>query len=432
MGKKRTPFFNDKKFGFSTIGQSVYLSSKLFDQNGLAMASASCSFGFLFSFLPVVFLVIMVSLRFLHADQSFVRGLYEYVESFITQDQFDALISYVLDVKKFGILEISTVVVVFWIARRFFFSVMQAFRRIYNTQTKRKALSFNLWAFAGEVILVIGIALILVLVIVASSLIKNNTFLVNIFPQLSFWLEAWLSPVLVSIVPYVALCLTVTFVYRFAPGTKPEWKLCFMAGLLTTLFFLGFQWFFQLFFNRSRYTLIYGMLSTLIVLLLEIDTFFTIFMFFAQFVFVRQFFNTLVLGELYAMNGRSSNASPDWVTRILFADPERIVKVFTASRIVKGTPLCSAGIRTNWIYYIAEGRAKAQSAKGFYTIEKHSFVCEIPVLMNQPCTETIVAETELQVIPLSKKQFEEMLKTDRVVLKTALKRMEVASLELGD
>ncbi len=420
--KKNT---NKQKFSLRTLFQNIFISSDLFVANTLSQNASSCAFGFLFSLLPVILMILMILTRILHTNQDILTTFYPYLSNIITQEQFETITSTLLDIKKIGIFEVITVLVIFWISRRFFINVMQGFHKIFRNHTNRKNLFFTLGGFLGEVILIVGVSVITALVVTITPFFRTNHFFV-IFPEL----ETRLFQILVFIMPYALLFLAVFFTYRFAPGTKPKLRLCFWASLSTTGVFFVVQKALKIFLNISRYNLIYGVLSNLIVLLLEVHIFFQIFLFFAQYIYVSQFFETLLLGELYLLPKKEDPAFFARIKRFLFIKPSKLInKIENVIHIKKDENIYEMGSFGTDVYYIVSGIAEITKKNRMDFAEPGSFIGEVSAFLDIPREATVIAKTDLQLIRIKEDVFQDLLRSNPEVTMRLLENVAKINLE---
>src|SRR5574344_2241430 len=70
------------------VGQSIYLTLVFYIQNNLYNCAAACAFGFLFSVIPVVMMVLAVLVRFLHASPKLIDSILQFASQYRTM--FDA------------------------------------------------------------------------------------------------------------------------------------------------------------------------------------------------------------------------------------------------------------------------------------------------------------------------------------------------------
>lgn len=391
-----------RKFLISTR-QSLFITTTLFFQNSLPTIASACALGLLFSVLPVVFLIITMLIRVLHTEQSLVLNFYPYINMLITQEQFESLIQTILSVNKVGTFEIISIVAIFWLARRFFLSVMRGFHIINHQDSRRKGISFTMGGFFGETIAVVGMAVIIAAIFAARSLLKFD-----IFAELLPWINGTLYPLLVSITPPIMLFIITFAAYRYAPGTKPNLWLCARTSLYTSLIFKLMTLLFKLFLNTSRYNMIYGVLSNVMVLMLEAGVFFQIFLFFAQFMYVKQFFKTLELAELYLLpDARDRRFIQKYRRKLFFSDFITLTDQLIS--IKKGEVIYAEGYPPDFIYCVADGIIEIAAGSDSSHFSKGKFFGELSCLTGKPRKETVKAVTPVTLIRFEKHEFEQLV-----------------------
>ena len=391
-----------RKFLISTR-QSLFITTNLFFQNSLPTIASACALGLLFSVLPVVFLIITMLIRVLHTEQSLVLKFYPYINMLITQEQFESLIQTILSVNKVGTFEIISIVAIFWLARRFFLSVMRGFHIINHQDSRRKGISFTMGGFFGETIAVVGMAIIIAAIFAARSLLKFD-----IFAELLPWIDGTLYPLLVSITPPIMLFVITFAAYRYAPGTKPNLWLCARTALYTSLIFKLMTLLFKLFLNTSRYNMIYGVLSNVMVLMLEAGVFFQIFLFFAQFMYVKQFFKTLELAELYLLpDARDRRFIQKYRRKLFFSDFITLTDQLIS--IKKGEVIYAEGYPPDFIYCVADGIIEIAAGSDSSHHSKGKFFGELSCLTGKPRKETVKAVTPVTLIRFEKREFEQLV-----------------------
>lgn len=388
-----------RKFLISTR-QSLFITTNLFFQNSLPTIASACALGLLFSVLPVVFLIITMLIRVLHTEHSFVLNFYQYIDMLVTQEQFESLIQTILSVNKIGTFEIISIIAIFWLARRFFLSVMRGFHIINHQDSHRTGISFTMGGFFSETIAVVGMAVMIAAVFAARSLLKFDVF-AEILP----WIDGTLYPLLVSVTPPILLFLIIFITYRYAPGTKPGFWLCARSALYTSLTFKLMTLLFKLFLNTSRYNMIYGVLSNVMVLLLEAGVFFQIFLFFAQFMYVKQFFKTLELAELYLLpDARDKRFIQRFRRKLFFSD--FIILTDQLIAIKQHEVIYAEGYPSDFIYCVADGIIEISAGTDSSHFGQGKFFGELSCLTGKPRKETVKAVTPVTLIRFEKHEFE--------------------------
>ena len=98
---------NQQNFSSRTLFQSIFLTSDLFVDNSLLQSASSCAFGFLFSLLPVILLILIVLTRILHTNQDILAEFYPYLQGFLSKEQYETITDSVLEIKKSEYLKLS-------------------------------------------------------------------------------------------------------------------------------------------------------------------------------------------------------------------------------------------------------------------------------------------------------------------------------------
>ena len=169
------------------------------------------------------------------------------------------------------------------------------------------------------------IALVLLVVVIALTIfvfssgrtLLETSFLQTLIPPVI--LEQ--SNRLVQFLPAILMFGFVTICFKGATRTKPQWKHCILAAAACTLTFFAFSFFSNMLRNTTTYNMIYGVMSGIILLLLKVFVFFILLLFFAQALFVHQFFDQLLLAELYLLPAREEVRLHLVLRRLLFIDP---------------------------------------------------------------------------------------------------------------
>lgn len=270
---------------FKRFLQLINITCKNFFSNNLITYSQACSFTFFISLVPIFLMITVISIRILHTSSEFLEQIFKFADLFIDKDRITAIIDSLVNVKKIGIFEIIIGFFVLWMSKGFFFATIKGIKKIFHKHTKHKKFFVNLIGIIMEVILVIGIAVFVALIFTMRKLLENS-LLDSFFPN--FLIEMF--ELIFKFLPEILLFIIVSLVYRFAPGTKPKFKLCILTSFLCTISFTITNFIFTLFLNISRYNIIYGVLSNIIVVLIEVNFFFYIFFFCCELLHTLQFF----------------------------------------------------------------------------------------------------------------------------------------------
>ena len=418
----RTKLKPPRKVTHNTLFQSLYLTINFFVSNDLLSYASACAFGFLFSFIPVVMLILVVLLRFLHASPDTVINMMVNSELFSNVPNIEGLASQILSIEKITNFEIVTVIAIVMMARRFFSSVMSGLRCIFKNEVKARPMISQLFIFAGEAILIVLICVAISLIIAFRTIQALPVFegLIEKFPKLL----GNSSKALVTWIPLAVIFITVTIFYREGSGSRPPLGATAFSALCSTAVFWAFQRLMNLFINVNRYNLVYGVLSNTIVLLLEVWFFFIFFLFFAEFLFVEQFLDTLVLSELYVLPDRDDISLVASFKRILFIHPDSLlVNPKNVIKCPKGSYIYQEGDEGTDVFYVIKGTVEISRINNISYLDKGAFFGETACLLNEIRIDSAKAETDVEIIRINEKDFFTILDKNPAVSQKALSQI---------
>ncbi|MCR4627171.1 MAG: YihY/virulence factor BrkB family protein [Treponema sp.] len=403
-----------------TALQSCYLSIYYYLENDLTICASACAFGFLFSFIPVIFMIIAVLISFVHASPEVLKNflsLAPFYKEFFSVDQAVAAIN---KVTGSGIFEILVIVSIFWMARRFFAAVMLSMKKIFHGVVKNRPVISQVLILAGEILCVLFMVTGIIIFASAKTILTFPIFgfLETYFPK--FYSDFFQN--LVYVVPYLLCWFLIAVVYRVASGTKPRRHLCiFSAFCCTGLFWITVR-IMGMFLNINRYNLVYGVLSRLIVLLLEVYIFFIYILFFAQFIYVIQYLNNLLLGELYLLPKQSKKGFFSVLKRKLFINPNYIINHESDNfrSFEKGKIIFTEQEVSDAVYYIVSGSVQLSRGSQVSIREKGQFFGETGCIFSVPRKGEATALTDCKLLRISAEKFWELIDTNPRITGKAL------------
>ncbi|MBQ1833681.1 MAG: YihY/virulence factor BrkB family protein [Treponema sp.] len=420
--KRKSKARQKKKFSFVTIIQKIYLSLVFFFINDMWSYASACAFGFLFSFIPVVMLVLIILIRFFHATPEVIDSLFGdsgLMASFLNLDSVANTISGIHSVTNFEIIIGITII---WMARRFFSSVVGSINRIFHTQVPFRPLLSQVVIIAAEAGMVIVSSLIIILNVAFKTLIK-----LDIFQSLSSMFPVLLGTVterMVIYLPYIIIFVVVFICYKASSRSNPPTWTCLWCAAACTGGFFVIQKLMGIFLNVNRYNMIYGVLSNIIVLLLEVFFFFVIFLSFAEFVFVSQYFDTLLLSEIYRLPDRDKTGLISTFRRLLFIRPDHLLNSDeNVMHFRKGEEIYSNGEDGKFMYYIVSGTVMLLKKNNIAFVDSGSFFGEEAILMDGIRKEDAVAHTDLKLIRINESKFYSILQKNPKVASKAMAKI---------
>lgn len=382
--------------------QFFTLVSTLFIRNDLLTYAAAGSYGFLCSLVPIIMLIAGILIRFFNTTPDVLINMLNQTsitQAFDLQNVMDSIFY----VKKAGLFEIIITLFVLWMARRFFNYLIRGFRQIFRDVVPQRPLLAGIITFSSEVLLVLGVAL-LIFVLNVFQTFMNVTGLVSYAP----WFLKKSGELFLNIIPVVMMFIVIMMFYHFVPGSKPKFSYCGIASVFCTLSFWVFDMFFHLFLNMGRYNIVYGFLSNLIVLMLEVYVFFMLLLFFAECIFVKQFYAILSFEQLYLLPPVTSRKPVDAFTRFVFKEPESVLDsigmIFT-----KGQNIFESETKSECIYYIVSGTISYFENNHIEYYSGGTFFGEIDCMTKSRRKSAAVAETDVTLFCISYETFKELL-----------------------
>lgn len=392
-----------RKITAATFSQCIFLTFKYFIQNRLLSFAGACSFSFYFSAVPVFTMIIMIFINILHTNPSVIISIanaFPEIKDFIDTE---ALIKSIQEIHRYHTFDIFLALFIFWMSRRFFASITDSLQNIFHNQAKRKALINQIFTFIIEIITVLTICAI-VFAFLSLQTLSSRPELTSI-PLLSSLSE---SSSLRMFQNFLLFAIVMIF-YKSNSGTNPKLNLCIACALLCTLSFLAFRVILTSLLNVSRYNLIYGVLGNVIIILVEIYVFFTLFLFFAQLIFTIQFFHELLLGELYLLPKIDTKGFGSAARRLLFVRPDYLIaNGILMIHMQAGETLFTAGDFGSDAFYISKGCVKisySDSPDDFALAHSGEFLGETSCILNQTRRFTVSAETSADVVKIDSETF---------------------------
>ena len=398
---------NKFKSGLIHLSQIIYLTVRSFFQNSLGTSAASCTLGFIFSFMPMVMLNLTIFIGILHASPSMLE---DFSSLFAELTPVFNLNDYINGLQKgFVVNWVNFLLALFmiWMSRKLFLSIIQSLTKIFRTVAPRRPVINQLLTFAGEILIVVIIATTFLAAFVTRQIFKLALF--EKISELSPILFSTLSNRLVNLLLYVILFVLSLIAYRFASGSRPKFRLCLLRAFMCTITFYIAITLISLFMNRGNYSTIYGVLSNIIILLFEVYIFFILFLLFAQMIYTVQSFNSNLLAELYLLPKSFSTSPADILRRAVFITPSALMTEENTESFWAGQEIYKNGEQSECVYYIVSGTVREERDEIVRFREAGSFLGEIDLTLDTFHHSSATAVTECKAIRISKEDFSDLL-----------------------
>lgn len=395
------------KSGLIHLSQIVYLTARGFFKNNLGMCASACTLGFIFSFIPLIMLILTTFIGILHASPAILEGFSALVANITPVFDINGYINGLKHGFVINWVNFLLAVFVIWMARKMFLSIIQSLSKIFNTVAPARPVINQLLTFAGEVFIVVIVAAAFFAAFLTRQIFKLPVF--ERISSLSPILFSHLSNFLVNLVLYIIIFSMTVAAYKIGSGTKPKTRLCIVSALLCTVTFYIAITIISVFMNRANYNTIYGVLGNIIILLFEVYIFFNLFMVFAQMIFTVQFFHSNLLSELYLLPEKNPKNLDDILRRAIFITPSALMTQKNMENFNPGQEIFKNGETVDSVYYLVSGTIREERNDSVKTRSAGSFFGDLDFMIDANHRSAATAISECKVIKIPGDDFSELL-----------------------
>lgn len=436
MKEKFKKIKNKIALSFRRLGQFTYITFAKYFDNYLGESASACSFGFIFSFIPVVMIIVTVLVTILQFSPNFLNAILDFCATFESYYNFKPIVDVLVQTKSITFLNIILGIWVVWMARKLFVSVTQGIQQIFRSVSKRKDIFYQLFYFLSEFVLVFIFIIVILLTFTFDKFIRLPLFnpIRNAFPNI-FNESTHNASRIMSFIMYLMFFLFTFYCYRFVSGTKPKVKICFFYAALSTVAFAVVSFFLGKFMNLSNYNIVYGTVSTVIVLLFKVYMFFITFFFCGEMVYVSQNFDNLLLAQIYILSSKKRNKKPSKkgnnksakkkhnFSEALFGNPILVTTKTENIKIPAGTKIFENHETPEKIFYILNGIVKESRDDFILTHSKGDFFGELPTLLHKNYKTTAIAKTDCELMLIDVETFHKVVQQNKEVSAEAIKKI---------
>lgn len=412
---------------FTKFYQFWYLTISNFNNNNLWDSACSCSFGFVFSFVPIVLIIFTILISVLKVSPVVLQYIYTFNEQIKDIVDLTPLINNLVNLKSIRFVDIFLAFWVIWMARKLFLSIVRGMNYIFHSHQKRKGLFIQLFTFLSEFVVIFIFVTVIMSTFTFNKIFTNSmrdNSMFSFFHQQFPTLFQTRSNIIFTAVTYFLLFLFNLYCYKVVSGSNPRFRICVFYAFCGTVAFFVFSSCINLFMNIPNYNFIYGTISTLIILMMKVYFFFVIFLFCAQMIYVSQFFDTLVLAELYLLPDSEKRAIADRLRRKTFTNSTALQTKRNTVHIKAGEVIYTKGDDVNSVFYLRKGEVWEETDKESLKYQEGSFFGEVPLIINQGRLGTATALTDCEIMQITSERFLELMKANPRVSVQALKRLK--------
>ena len=410
LRKNADIFFKFIKKHFQVFLQKVNLSVNLFLKNELFNHAGAAAFYFLLSVTPVFLLLIIAFDRYLTSYPDFSVTFFTFLKSINENLDKDLFV-------KIGLLNVDTTAIgifgllnLLWAGRSILTSIQRGMGIIFPAEKSRPPHIMNTLSF-------IILSFLLLLAVLATFISMGLNFVQALLAdsqivQVLFQTFLYIAR---RLLPFIVIFIVIFMIYRFIPSEKPQTGSSFFGALFCAMSIILIHVIISKFFSFSKYNVIYGFFGSVILIVLWVHLSFVLFFFFAEFTFVSERIDILLLERFYFFKFMHDEKG-DKIQKFLFGHPARIFDKFSR-RYKPEEILFMQGDQNKDIYFIYKGsvaiyRHSNDNEQKVATLEDGAIFGEMAYLLNENRTATAVAQTESIILVVVPEIFEELLQTN--------------------
>lgn len=382
-----------------TLIRRIYLTVSIFSNNSLINHAASGAFYFLLSVVPLALFFVFVLDIWLSGYgkvSDYFFQLLSNINPAINRDFFESMGLLKGNSSFYGIIG---AVGLLWSSRLVFTSIRNGFDIIFTSSKKRGIIKNNLVSLIFLPITFVSALSYFIISAVTKQVDKLiNEFNLNDLIDLSF---------LNSLTSYypVVLALFIAFIlYKFIPKVKVKGTYALAGAILFIVSIYLAQKILGAFIGASKYNIIYGVISALIVALIWTYILFILFYFFATFIYVISHYSELEIVKYYNTYHNKSF----FLDKIMFTSSLSSMKQYEL-KLNKGDKLFSYNQHGGYIYMLLSGIVFLEREGKFIAdIPTNSFFGESGVIGEMVYSSDAVCQVPGYALKIPKEMYDKI------------------------
>ena len=407
-----------KSFYPLTLLRRIYLTFTFFSNKSLINHAASGAFYFLLSIVPLALFFVFVLDSWLSGygkvSDYFFQLLSE-INPEINKQFFENL-----GLLKGGssIYGVVGIIGLLWSARLVFTSIRNGFDVIFPSIRQRGLIQSNLVSLIFLPIIFIATTVFFL----AGAVIKQLNKVIYAF-DLNNLIDLSFLDSLTGFYPVILAVFIAFMLYRFIPNVKIKGTYALTGAILFVATMILTQKILGLFVSWSKYHILYGVISALIIALFWTYILFSLFYFFAVFIYVQSHYTELEFIKWYsAVNGKAG-----MVDKIFFYNSLSSLKCYQKA-VAKDEVIFKQGDKGGYIFLLLSGVVFLEKDKNFVSdIAVNSFFGESGVVGECEYDIDAVCQVPGYILKLPQEIYEKIVSASpdisQNMLKTFIERM---------
>lgn len=382
-----------------TLIRRIYLTVSIFTNNSLINHAASGAFYFLLSVVPLALFFVFVLDVWLSGYgkvSDYFFQLLSNINPAINRGFFESMGLLKGSSSFYGIVG---AVGLLWSSRLVFTSIRNGFDIIFTSSKKRGIIKNNLVSLIFLPITFVAALSFFIISAVTKQLDKLiNEFQLNDIIDLSF-LNSFASYYPVVLALFIAFIL-----YKFIPKVKVKGTYALAGAILFIISMFLAQKLLGAFIGTSKYNIIYGVISALIVALIWAYILFILFYFFATFIYVISHYAELEIVKYY----NTYHYKSFFIDKLMFTSALSSMKQYEL-KINKDDKLFSCNQQGGYIYILLSGIVFLErDGKFIADIPTNSFFGESGVIGDMVYSTDAVCQVPGYVLKIPKEMFDKI------------------------
>lgn len=376
--------------------QKISITFTFFIQNELRNHAAAGAYYMLLSIIPLVLLMVIIFETVMISFPGFSSDIFAVLSVFndsLTPEMFE---KFGISKKAGSAIGALGIINLLFSSRLILSSIQRAFGVIFPAKKKRDFLTENIISLC-----VIPVVFVLT---VALGIFNSTREYIYKYLQINGISTYYIEPLFNLanyVVPAFIAFVLVFLTFRYLPVKKPNNSSAFKGSFLFLIIFVLAKSLVYSIFKKMAVNTAYGLLGSLIVVLVWAYFCFWLFFFCAQYVFVTYRADILILNRLFS-DEKLSN-------RFMIVNKKILEKY---SRNLKaGETLFEMGEKSESVYYLLSGALEALvHDKRIGTISADEVLGEMAHITGEPRSATVKAIIDSELIVLPSPLFDEIIK----------------------
>ncbi|MCD8554556.1 YhjD/YihY/BrkB family envelope integrity protein [Seleniivibrio sp.] len=381
--------------------QRLTLSYSYYISNELRNHAAAAAYYMLLSLIPLVLFLFYIFDTFLSKYPNFSEELFYLLYTFnenISPKMFRDLGISGSAGSALGILGLLNLV---WSSRLILVSIQRAFFVIFPSENKRNFVMENFIAF-----IILPVVFALVLLLAVFSGLKGLIIEYLTFFNMTGTLVVQGISIASSVVAVMMSFMLVFASFKYIPVKKPDNKSAAKGAVLFIVLYGAVKFAAFGMFHLFSVSTAYGIVGSVIVILVWAYFVFMIYLYCAQFVFVCYRADILILNKLFSYE----KPSPMFMRM-----NSHLLSKFTR-KLKEGETLFHEGDKSYDVYYIKEGRMRIIiDGRLVGTVGEGEIFGEMAHITQEARSATLQADRDTELLVLSPYEFDEIMKDSYVL-----------------